>query len=84
MNERANPKQFTIIPIADGVPMPAEKMSRNVYPFAVLKVGQSFAYPEGIEAKRCHKATGNANRRHKPKIFRTRTLPTEIRCWRIA
>lgn len=85
MNALQKPNQFTIIPIDDDIPMPAgNALPRGVLPYAVLKVGQSFAFPDGYEASKAYKSTTNATRRLKPKVFRTRKLENEVRCWRVS
>jgi len=85
MNAPQKPKQFALIKIDDGIPIPlANSLPRNMFPFKTMKAGQSFAFPANVPADRAYKAATNANRRMKPKVFRVRKLENEIRCWRIA
>jgi hypothetical protein len=81
-----------IYPIEDAVPIPRSTRERDSskYPFAQMKVGQSFAIPLGMEEaglieQRIRTATYRYTKQEGGTVkFTVRALDNEVRVWRTA
>lgn len=75
--------------IETGIPIAPLKSAKNIYPFATMSVGDSFALAEGNirEVERVRAAACYWGLRHAPMKFAVRISDPSIRayrCWRIA
>ena len=74
-----------MLEIEKGIPMPDKKYGRHLkYPFKEMEITDSFI----VECKKdeSHQKLVNilsSARHYKPMKFRTETVETGIRCWRI-
>ena len=71
----------TAVKIEKGIPLPSGKNQAR-YPFSKMEIGDSFAVPKS-EANRLRTSLNQYKIKTKDKAFATRTLPNEIRVWKI-
>jgi hypothetical protein len=72
--------------VDDDVPIPAptwHSRREPKYPFATMKVGQSFFASGDKEVRRVSAAASRYAREHEGVAFTTRKIRGGIRCWRI-
>lgn len=88
MGDRVDMREWTIIRVQKGVPIPVTKprgpggAKEPRYPWHKMNVGDSFEFPNGSE-RYAHAAAGQASR-YSEKQFIVRKLNGRMRCWRIA
>ena len=63
--------------VESGIPIPAK------YPFAEMKVGDSFAVPPKINRSAVNVSAMRYGRKHGMKFTVRRTVDGTLRCWRI-
>lgn len=89
--EKNVPLPVTTYEIETNIPVPGP--IKREYPFAKLKVGESFLEPEGTDGLPlrdlqnrllcCARRYKRSSKTAAKKDFTTRTVPAGIRCWRI-
>lgn len=75
-----------VINIRRGVPIPKTNSGRwrgSKYPFAAMNVGDSFVFPPGTKMSAAYAATSRATK-DLGWIFKTRSMPEGVACWRVA
>lgn len=77
------------IKVEDGVKMPKNKVGRKsgdvqryVWPWDVMRIGQSFVFPDEMSQTTCRTMAQQAQRRYR-RWFTVRMCKDGLRCWRI-
>ncbi len=70
-----------MIPIDKGIPLPKQRTPRK-YPFAEMKVGDSFEFPPSLSNHSARSAAHQASLRLGLKFTVSKALGS-VRCWRV-